>query len=71
MVIKKNVPRLLTVGSQYRRSEYTQRTVPFIRLAGVWLEDAGFNEGDRIVVYKENNGLRIIHNPLYPNKKEE
>jgi hypothetical protein len=48
-------------GSYYRRS-YAQ--VPYIRLAGQWLSDAGIQPGQQIHVEAIGNGLHITPAPV-------
>lgn len=36
-----------------------QNPTPFLRLAGYWLNDAGFKVGDKVTVIVENNKLTI------------
>jgi len=56
--------RILTVSliSTTNRYDYGRRVkgVPFIRLQGKWLENLGFNIGDKIsVVADGENGLKL------------
>ena len=44
-------PRSITVGRRYHfRGAGLPYRVPFIRLSGRWLADAGFEEGDMVEV---------------------
>lgn len=38
-----------------------ERTVPQIRLQGVWLEELGFNAGDQIEVTCEDGKITIVN----------
>jgi hypothetical protein len=52
--------RELVVTSMYRESggyRRRQTVVPFIRMSGVWLEELGFDRGDRIEVTAEHERL--------------
>jgi hypothetical protein len=52
--------RELVVAAMYRESGgYGRRktVVPFIRMSGVWLEQLGFDRGDRIEVTAERERL--------------
>ena len=52
--------RELVVTSMYRESggfRRRQTVVPFIRMSGVWLEQLGFDRGDRIEVTTEHERL--------------
>jgi hypothetical protein len=42
--------RMLTVGETFQRRIRGETGVPFIRLSGKWLVDAGFRVGDSIRV---------------------
>jgi hypothetical protein len=42
--------RTLTVGETFQRRRLSEASVPFIRLSGKWLADAGFRVGDSIRV---------------------
>ena len=55
--------RILTVQSDIRYGmSYPFKVVPKMRLAGLWLKDAGFNPGDRVHV--EVRSRRLILKPL-------
>jgi len=43
-----------------------QRQVPFIRLAGGWLSDAGFGEGDQVLVTVARGEIRLLRDPATP-----
>jgi len=52
--------RELVVAAMYRESgSYRRRqtVVPFIRMSGVWLQQLGFDRGDRIEVTAERERL--------------
>ena len=52
--------RELVVAAMYRESggyRRRQTVVPFIRMSGVWLEELGFDRGDRIEVTAEHERL--------------
>ncbi|HEV7427155.1 MAG TPA: SymE family type I addiction module toxin [Thermoanaerobaculia bacterium] len=52
--------RELVVTSMYRESggfRRRQTVVPFIRMSGAWLEQLGFDRGDRIEVTAEHERL--------------
>jgi hypothetical protein len=52
--------RELVVTSMYRESggfRRRQTVVPFIRMSGVWLEELGFDRGERIEVTAEHERL--------------
>jgi hypothetical protein len=52
--------RELVVTSMYRESggyRRRQTVVPFIRMSGAWLEQLGFDRGDRIEVTAERERL--------------
>ena len=53
--------RTLTVGETLQRRSHGETVVPFIRLSGKWLEDAGFRVGDAIRVSVMDDGLIIDH----------
>lgn len=50
--------RLLTVCGQYNASD---KKVPVLMLKGIWLEEAGFKIGERVVIVEEDGKL-IIEN---------
>ena len=43
-------PQTIKVGRTYQGSLSASTRVPFIRLAGRWLAEAGFSEGDEVQV---------------------
>jgi len=52
--------RELVVAAMYRESgsfRRRQTVVPFIRMSGVWLQQLGFDRGDRIEVTAERERL--------------
>ena len=52
--------RELVVAGMYRESRSYRRrqtVVPFIRMSGVWLQQLGFDRGDRIEVTAEHERL--------------
>ena len=53
--------RIIKVGSMVRFARNGRSTkVPFIRLSGKWLEDAGFQEGDFLAVCVQHGEMRMI-----------
>ena len=52
-------PRTIKVGSTYQGSPSASSRVPFIRLAGHWLEKAGFSEGDVMQVSVTPGEIRL------------
>jgi len=59
--------RTLTISRQiFDRISYPYdpgtKEIPFIRMGGDWLRDAGFNIGDRITVCVDNGKLIISKN---------
>lgn len=42
------------------RHSRTERMVPFINIAGVWLERAGFNIGEYVTIVVESSQLTIV-----------
>ena len=54
-------PRTIRVGYLYQnRLRRPASRVPFIRLAGQWLGDAGFNEGDTLTIQVTRGEIRLI-----------
>jgi len=52
--------RRLKVGSLYRLTQRNnENSVPFIRLSGKWLKQAGFQEGDIISIKIHKGELKI------------
>ena len=52
--------RELVVAAMYRESSGYQRrqtVVPFIRMSGLWLQQLGFDRGDRIEITAEHERL--------------
>lgn len=74
MTIRKRIcpkPRRLTIGYHY----YDQsrdgfwappRTVPFLRLGGDWLQQAGFEIGQRVQVCVTSRRIVIVPAPVLP-----
>lgn len=54
----KNNRRLKVYGQS---NGYNYQDVPTIVLKGKWLEAAGFNIGDRVLLERENGRLVITH----------
>jgi len=53
--------RKLKVGRSFRRGRFGATVaVPFIRLSGKWLEQAGFRAGDNLLVDVQPEGIRLI-----------
>jgi hypothetical protein len=52
-------PRTIKVGRVYQGSFPANSRVPFIRLAGRWLEEAGFSEGDVMQVNVSRGEIRL------------
>ncbi|MCP5005077.1 MAG: type I toxin-antitoxin system SymE family toxin [Planctomycetes bacterium] len=56
----KEKPRVYRIGRLYRASGFKGRflcAVPFIRLSGIWLENFGFDIGERFAVYSFEDQL--------------
>ncbi len=54
--------RIIKIGSMVRIARNGRSSkVPFIRLSGKWLEDAGLHEGDYLAVVVDLGGIRLIH----------
>ena len=71
MAVKnKTVPpksRFLTIGYQYYESQHKDRErrtrprqVPFLRLSGDWLHEAGFTVGQKARVQVTKRGITIV-----------
>jgi hypothetical protein len=64
--VEKNMSniRILKIQPEYRKNKLTRKLtpVPSLKLAGNWLEDAGFHTGKIIHVFVENNCLVIQAN---------
>lgn len=58
--LKERHIRKLTIYASYlkRGSEYCR--VPYIRLSGIWLIDAGFNISDKIKVIISKKSISIV-----------
>lgn len=59
-------PRTIRVGRTFRPAASGTQRVPFIRLAGHWLSDAGFEEGDQVSVTIAPGEIRLTRNPALP-----
>jgi len=51
--------RKLKIHSKFRVRRWDNTTVPEIRLEGRWLEEAGFKQGQIVMVKQEPNRLTI------------
>ena len=53
---------IILTGRILKISYYTQnnKAVPFLRLLGKWLNDLGFNIGDKVIIYQERPDELII-----------
>ncbi|GHB64139.1 SymE family type I addiction module toxin [Persicitalea jodogahamensis] len=52
--------RTRTIGYQPRQNVWREvRLVPALQLAGVWMEDAGFAQGDQVEVVVMNGVISI------------
>ena len=51
--------RTVTVGERFRLFRHRSSVVPQIRLAGLWLADAGFNIGDKLNVEVDHQEIYI------------
>jgi toxic protein SymE len=49
----------LTVSRLFRSLRWKEQFVPFIRISGKWLEEAGFRPGTYVTVRVENGSLII------------
>lgn len=56
-----SLTRTLTVGETFQRRTRGETAVPFIRLSGKWLAEAGFRVGDSIRVSVTTGRLFIDH----------
>lgn len=57
---EKFVPRQLTVKYLHQPRAYScYIQVPFINITGIWLAQAGFNIGDKVIVEVSNKKLVI------------
>jgi Toxin SymE, type I toxin-antitoxin system len=52
-------PQTIKVGATYQGNFSPSSLVPFIRLAGHWLADAGFSEGDVMQVSVAHGEIRL------------
>ena len=52
-------PQTIKVGRTYQGNSSPPSRVPFIRLAGRWLEEAGFSEGDEVQVSVAPGEIRL------------
>jgi anaerobic selenocysteine-containing dehydrogenase len=53
-------PHTIRVGRTFTQRAAGSQLVPFIRLAGHWLADAGFEEGDTVRVTVARGEIRLI-----------
>jgi toxic protein SymE len=57
--------RQVKIYSRYRTSGKRglgqNKEVPWLNVSGLWLQQAGFNIGDRLKITVENNRLTIIN----------
>jgi len=57
----RSATRIIKVGSTIRVAKNGRSSkVPFIRLSGKWLEDAGFEEGDYLEICVQRGELRML-----------
>jgi Toxin SymE, type I toxin-antitoxin system len=56
---RKWTKRTATVGERFRQFRRRNSVVPQIRLAGLWLTDAGFNIGDKLNVKVDQQEIYI------------
>lgn len=61
-------PRVLKIGySHYERMNEDRRlisrNVPFLRMSGDWLQDAGFDVGKHVRVYVSDRCITILVEP--------
>lgn len=66
MTVRKEY-RDLTVGDIYRNG----KSVPMIRVSGMWLEELGFKTGDFVRIKCEDGQLIIILNAVKAQQMEE
>jgi hypothetical protein len=52
-------PQTIRVGRTYQGNSLASSRVPFIRLAGRWLVEAGFSEGDQVQVSVARGEIRL------------
>ncbi|CAL1518564.1 SymE family type I addiction module toxin [Chitinophaga sp. MM2321] len=62
--------RNLTVKYVYQERAYNSKALPLISLAGLWLQNAGFEIGDNIAVSVERNKLVIKIATKAPKQEE-
>ena len=62
--------RTLTVGETFQRRTHGESAVPFIRLSGKWLAEAGFRVGDAIRVSVMKDHIVLDHPVVNPSKKQ-
>jgi hypothetical protein len=55
----KNRERRLKLQAKYRNMTYSMKTVPELKLSGVWLEAVGFRAGGYVSILIEENQLII------------
>lgn len=48
----KNKMRQIKLQPKFRELSYGQKIVPWLNVSGIWLEQAGFNVGPTISIYK-------------------
>ena len=60
--IKAFKKRHLTVSTGQRFLSGSRRPEPRLRLMGIWLQDAGFSPGDRIIITVKTGKLEIRKN---------
>ncbi|WP_158267091.1 SymE family type I addiction module toxin [Chitinophaga niastensis] len=60
--------RHLTVNYIHQERTYECKQVPSISLAGIWVQNAGFKIGDKVMVDVEEN--RIVISRLKPDPSE-
>ncbi|MBV8252332.1 MAG: SymE family type I addiction module toxin [Chitinophaga sp.] len=54
--------RIVKIHGKWVQRTYEGKTVPWLNLSGVWLEKAGFEISDHIIISVENGVLTIkIH----------
>ena len=51
--------KYIKIGRVYRRRKWDTIVVPELRLNGIWLEELGFNIGDKVVI-KQNYKSIVI-----------
>jgi hypothetical protein len=52
-------PQTIKVGRNFQGNSSAPSRVPFIRLAGQWLVEAGFSEGDEVQVSVARGEIRL------------